>query len=69
MEHPLAAIVALSLNTALHFGYDELLDWSSEQIAVDMLDYDASLMVLDEAYSVADLVPYINEWRAGLPPR
>lgn len=69
MEHPLTGMIADALNLALSYGYDELLNWSSEQIAVDLLDHDNEISQAAEAFSVADLVPIINSWRAGLPPR
>ena len=68
-EHPLSGMIANALNLALSYGYDELLDWSSEQIAVDLLDHDNEVTRAACEYSVAELVPIINSWRAGLPPR
>lgn len=65
MEHPLVSLVSESLNNALAYGYDELLDWSSLAIADDMVRCDSQF----EDYDPNALVPYINQWRAGLPPR
>lgn len=65
MNNELESKIAASLDNALTYGYDELLDWSDEQIAYDLIDLGSQF----EFCKQAELIPYIKTWRAGLPPR
>jgi ribosome-binding protein aMBF1 (putative translation factor) len=49
-----------SLDNAIVNGY-ELLEWSDQDIADDLHEYDAELENVDSA----ELLPLVAEWRAG----
>lgn len=65
MSDDLEKKVHEALDNAIANGYEDMVNWDDEDIAVDLGTYDADL----EGLEVDVLIPHITTWRAkmGVP--
>jgi hypothetical protein len=61
-------LVFTALNNAVENGFgDEALNDTPENVAINLLDYDADISIAcdvqDDRLSVMDLIPHIEAWR------
>jgi hypothetical protein len=55
---PTQEMVNESMRKALDNNYAEIRTWSAEDLAIDMLDYDATF----EGCSLEDVLPLVENW-------